>query len=160
MRTLFASFRCILPILDHPSAITHQHSATNALLIQHHQVPGIRHWSLVRVTMKCNVMKYAHIRLHLKTDKRPYPYWPFLNQQFHDRLVYIFHQTLSPLLRLRPHCGTNTKQQNCHTDFSTFVITISLYYILTDASIDIYDIACEQYLGIAEVRWELVFINI
>ena len=124
MRTLFASFRCILPILDQPSAITHQHSATNALLVQHHQVPGIRHRSLVRITMKRNVMKDAHIRLHLKTDNRPYPYWLFLNQQFHDRLVYIFHQTLSLLLRFRPHWGTKRYEQNAHTPFiKLFIIS-------------------------------------
>ena len=33
--------------------------------------------------------------------------------------------------------------------FSTFVITISLHYLLTDASIDKYDIACGQWLSIA-----------
>ena len=46
-------------------------------------------------------------------------------------------------------CGTNTYLQNCHKAFSTFIITISLCYFLTDASIDKYDIAYEQWLGMA-----------
>ena len=53
----------------------------------------------------------------LKTDNRSCPYWLFLNQQFHDRLVYIFHQTLSLLHRFRPHWGTNKYEQNCQMAF-------------------------------------------
>ena len=54
----------------------------------------------------------------LKTDKRPCPYWLFLNQQFHDRLVYIFHQTSSFIPRFRPHWGTNKYEQNCQSSES------------------------------------------
>ena len=38
---------------------------------------------------------------------------------------------------------------NYHKAFSTFIITIKLFYFLTDASIDKYAIAYEQWLDIA-----------
>jgi len=38
------------------------------------------------------------------------------------------------------HKDVRTELQNSQTAFSTFIITISLHYLLTDASIDKYDI--------------------
>ena len=37
------------------------------------------------------------------------------DQQFHDRLVYIFHQTSSLTPRFRPHWGQKRYEKNCQT---------------------------------------------
>ena len=78
---------------------------------------------------------YHSLSLHPNTlsitNKRPYPYWLLLNQQFHDRLVYIFHQTSSFLPRLLPHCGTNKYEQNCQMAFKILFISRPLVFLVS-----------------------------